>query len=280
MIEAGLLPERGPNLQVVLPSTRQIDEFSGRWKPRSYLKDYYQTVMPDEVSTMAFLAENLPQVGRVDEALFFGVGPTLHHVFPVAPFADQLVLADYLPENLQEVHKWLQKTRGAWNWKPFVSYALQCEGVQKPSIDQVRERETLVRTRTRELVSCDASVQNPLGNTKKYPLVLNMYCCDSATADPTTYRRWMRNVASLVADGGHYFTAALQQSDHYMVGRQRFPSANVTPVDVANTLLLDFDDSSIIMRVEALPEHKSLGYEGIILAYARKPQLTTSSLVA
>ena len=79
---------------------RPPDTFETDWVPGDYLTDYYSEVEPDEVETIAFFVDAMREADPHEPALYFGVGPTLHHVFLAADRASEIHLADYLPANL------------------------------------------------------------------------------------------------------------------------------------------------------------------------------------
>ena len=107
--------------------------FEQDWVPGEYLADYYGEVAPDELETIAFFVDAMRRTEPGEPVLFFGVGPTLHHVFLAAPHASEIHLADYLPGNLREIERWLAREPGAHDWRPFVRYTLQCEGIASPT---------------------------------------------------------------------------------------------------------------------------------------------------
>ncbi len=73
-------------------------------------------------------------------------------MFLAAPHASELHLADYLPENLHEIERWLAREPGAHDWRPFVRYTLQCEGIVAPTDEQVAQREELTRAKVTRLL--------------------------------------------------------------------------------------------------------------------------------
>ena len=75
--------------------------------PREYLADYYSAVEPDERQTIAFFVDAMKEAEPDEPVLFFGVGPTLHHVFLAADKASEIHLGDYLPANLEEIERWI-----------------------------------------------------------------------------------------------------------------------------------------------------------------------------
>jgi hypothetical protein len=241
--------------------------FEADWVPREYLEDYYAVVEPDEVETIAFFAGAIRETRPQAPILFFGTGPTLHHVFLSADHASEIHLADYLPQNLAEIDRWLQRDAGAHDWRPFVRYTLECEGLAAPTEAQLAQREELTRAKVTRLVQADAGDREPLG--ERYATVLSAYCADSATADRATWETYMRHIAGLVEPGGVFITAALRRSRSYLVGGKAFPSANVDEHDLRAVLEPEFDCA---IEVREVPEHARLGYAGIVLATAtRRP---------
>jgi hypothetical protein len=96
---------------------------------------------------------------------------------------------------------------------------------------------------------------------------VSAYCADSATADRATWESYMRHIAGLVAPGGVFITAALRRSRSYLVGGKRFPSADVDEHDLRAVLEPEFECE---IAVREVPDHARLGYEGIVLATARR----------
>ncbi len=241
--------------------------FDADWTPREYLADYYAHVEPDEIETIAYFVEAMKPVEPGRPVLLFGVGPTLHHVFLAAEKASELHLADYLPANLEEIRRWLARDPAAHDWRPFVRYTLRCEGIAEPTDADVERREELTRAKITKLLTADAGRADPLGAPCAYPTVISAYCADSATADRSTWATFMRHIGGLVEPGGTFITSALRNARHYVVGGKRFPSACVDEHDLRRVLDPCFDG---VVESRALAEHAAQGYEGIVLAAARR----------
>jgi hypothetical protein len=241
--------------------------FNADWVPEEYLADYYTVLEPDEVETIAFFTDAMRGTKPGEPILFFGTGPTLHHVFLSAGRASEIHLADYLPQNLAAIARWLQRDPGAHDWRPFVRYTLECEGRAAPTDAELAEREELTRAKVTRLVEADAGDPEPVA--ERYGTVVSAYCADSATADRATWETYMRHIAGRVRPGGVFITAALRRSRGYAVGGKRFPSADVDEHDLRAVLEPEFDCA---IEVREVPEHARLGYEGIVLARAtRRP---------
>ncbi|MEV0567960.1 guanitoxin biosynthesis pre-guanitoxin forming N-methyltransferase GntF [Dactylosporangium sp. NPDC050588] len=247
--------------------------FDTDWDPGAYLRGYYGTVEPDEVATIAFFVDALRGADRDRPVLFFGVGPTLHHVFAAAGVASEIHLGDYLPGNLAEIRRWLERDPAAHDWRPFVAHTLRCEGTADPTAEQVAAREDLTRRKVTALLQVDARHPRPLPRT--YPTVVSAYCADSATADRATWARYMRHITGLVEPGGLFVTAALRRCRAYTVGGRSFPSADVDEHDLRAALRAGF--AAPVVEVHRVPQESSHGYAGIVLARARSARARTEA---
>ena len=246
--------------------------FDTDWVPQEYLSDYYRIVEADERATIAFFVDAMRSAEADQPVLLFGVGPTLHHVFLAAGVASEIHLAEYLPANLHAIERWLDAAPDAHDWSPFVGYTLECEGIARPTGDQVRDRQEVVRSKVTALLGGDARFADPLGGCGRppYGVVISAYCADSATADKATWETYMRNIAGLVRPGGLFVTAALRHSTGYVVGGKTFPSASVDEADLRRVLAPDFDWDDGVLDVNDLSAHRSHGYTSIILASVRR----------
>jgi selenocysteine lyase/cysteine desulfurase len=240
--------------------------FDADWVPAEYLAGYYRDVEPDETATIAFLVDamRLAEPGR--PVLFFGVGPTLHHVFAAAEVASEIHLGDYLLANLREIRRWIDRDSDAHDWRPFIRYTLRCEGLAAPSDEDVAAREELTRKKITELVTADAGASPPLH--RQYATVVSAYCADSATGERRTWELFMRNITGLVQPGGLFVTAALRRCRGYTVAGKVFPSADVDEHDLRAVLRPAFTAATV--EVRGVDQDASHGYSGIVLAWARR----------
>jgi hypothetical protein len=249
---------------------RRYASFDADWVPAEYLADYYGAVEPDEIETIAYFVDAIREAEAGQPVLFFGVGPTLHHVFLAAGRASEIHLADYLEANLREIERWLRREPGAHDWRPFVRYTLQCEGVAVPTDAEVHAREELTRAKVTRLLRVDAREPVPAG--ERYATVVSAYCADSATGDRATWEAFMGHIAGWVRPGGLLVTAALRRCRRYVVAGKPFPSANVDEHDLRAVLEPEFRGA---IEARAVPGHASQGYSGIVLAWGRRGTAAT-----
>ncbi|MBO3741515.1 guanitoxin biosynthesis pre-guanitoxin forming N-methyltransferase GntF [Actinoplanes flavus] len=249
--------------------------FDTDWVPAEYLTDYYRTVEPDEIATIGFLVDAMRHTERDQPILYFGTGPALHHVFACAETASEIHLGDYLPENLAEIRRWIERAPGAHDWRPFVHYTLQCEGNTCPTDDEITAREDLTRAKITTLVRVDAHHPRPVN--RRYPTVVSAYCADSATGDRATWELFMRHITGLVQPGGLFLTAALRRCRGYTVGGKTFPGADIDEHDLRAALRPDFEPLDEGIEVIPTAQRGTHGYAAILLCRARRAQPATSA---
>ena len=251
---------------------RAYAAFETDWVPREYLADYYSTVEADERRTIAFFVDAMRDAAPGEPVLFFGVGPTLHHVFLAAGKASEIHLGDYLPANLREIERWIARDEAAHDWRPFVRYTLECEGHACPTEAEISEREDATRAKIAAMFEVDIRRADPLGqrDAAAYGTVISAYCADSATDDRGTWETYMMRIAGLVRPGGTLLTAALGRSHGYLVGGKTFPSPNVDETDMRAVLEPCFGRANFAIETCELAEQGSHGYASIVLARARR----------
>jgi hypothetical protein len=251
---------------------RRGHAYFAHWNPTQYLSHYYRRVESEEHHTLRFIASQARPLAPNSVALEFGIGPTLHHVLPLAASAAELHVADLLPANLQSIRDWQLHSPTAHNWNAFTRVVLINEGVAAPTPHQIAHRENLARSKITRYLLANADCAHPAGTetARRYDCVLSCYCADSATASRRHWFRMMRNIAGMVAPAGRIVIAALRRCSYYKVGGIQFPSADIDEQDMLTALrAMNCDPSTLELQVEAVPDRNELGFDGIILAAAR-----------
>ncbi len=183
-----------------------------------YLRTYFmQEPTPDEEVVMAFIAERYKLLKGRPTLLEIGCGPIITHILPAVPYVSKVHLADYRPDNLIEIQKWIDRGEGAHNWNIFTRYVLNLEGILSPSQEQIDERENCLKSCIEKLTICDVRNKQPLNMPITFPAVACFYTTEQASSTMTEWQEVMKNITSLVSPGGDLFMCAMGECDHYIL---------------------------------------------------------------
>lgn len=244
------------------------------WDPQAYLRQYHsQDFLPDdEEAIYRRLVAFLKRIGRTyQRALDFGCGPTVYLDPPLAPYVGELHLADYLPENLREIEKWLRGEAGAHNWDNQIKHALEIEQQAPVGQDAVEERKRLMRQKVAALKTCDVRQPQPLGAGVVYDLVFSAYCVDAVTDSKQEWQRLMSNLLSLCANGGTVALISASKASRYKVEDISFPEASVDEADIAAALAAaGFDPRHTEIETVPIKTWAELAFDSIVIAIATK----------
>jgi hypothetical protein len=243
---------------------------------RDYLATYYsQPPTNDEKVVLSFLARHYPKIASQPCAIEIGCGPTVHHVLPLAPFVSEIHMADYLPDNLEQVRRWRDGMPGAHRWSHYTAFTLALEGHGTANAD-IERREADTRRKMTSVLQCDLKRDQPLQTDQQYSVVTSFYCAENIGI---TYDEWfkvLRRLANLTASGGYLFLSALRETHFYVIEsanghRQRLPSAYLTEQHFRDVLpQLGFDIHETVLESTALEGQEDAGVKGVILIAALK----------
>lgn len=240
------------------------------WNPKEYLRTYFSKLEDDEEATIQFLVKHLKEVGYVNRVLEFGSGPMVIHSLPLVPYTKEIHIADYLSSNLAEVEYWVKEKEGYFDQALFTSRILELEG-KDIDTGSVKKRENDLR-RIIKTLTCDASVFPAIEiGPELYPLIVSIFCVDSATDSKSKWEEFMSNIINHLAQDGHFIFSALRKATSYKVGNRKFPSANIDENTIMDFLTKQgFAKESIKIEVANVPFSEPMGYNSIILGHIEK----------
>jgi hypothetical protein len=254
-------------------SSKLITDFK-RFSPQEYLQEYYSSIDKENKAILHFLAEAYTKRVKRSVSLFkkvnfleFGGGPTIYSLISASPVVDEITFSDYNKNNLAEVRRWL-KGKGSFNWDRWFAAALRLER-KRSDQRSIRERENLLRKKIVSLVQADERRSHPLAHhpLKKFEIVSTFFCPESSTGRRDSYLKDLKDIASLVRNGGLLVTASLMNAHNYKIGSHLFPAVSVTPASLRSDLKsLGFK----ILYLDKVATSKDHGYEGFIFVIAKK----------
>jgi phenylethanolamine N-methyltransferase len=246
---------------------RQPDPYLSAWDPQGYLRQYYSTpyIPTDSQAVLQFLIDLLSRrAAPCRRAVDFGCGPALYSAIALAPYVQELHLADYLPANLREVQRWLNDEPGAHDWDVYFRGILELETGQKPTAEQVAARKAELRRKITVLREADIRQPHPLGLPQTYDLVVSCFCVEAVSPNRRDWETFLGHLSSLVPTGGTIAMAAVQRCNGYQAAR-------VDESDFARVLSrLGFSEAKMIIRSVPIAEWVDEGFDSICLIAATK----------
>lgn len=245
----------------------------GSWNAREYLEEYFGKFSADVRTTTKFVTTELSKLKDtpLSRVLDFGSGPTIIGIAGTVPYVREIHIADYLDSNLNEIRSWLENEPNSFDFTDTVSFTLELEGID-PSAATIRRRSEELKSRIVKVLRCDAGSITPLGrDADTYPLIISLYCADSATSSKRMWQIYMKNILSLLEPGGTIIVSALRKCEFYTIGPNRFPSANIDESDLRDVFLANgFSNSNIAIKVVDVPGEVEQGFTSLLLARAQK----------
>jgi hypothetical protein len=249
------------------------------WRAHDDFETYYgEVVLPDEQQVLDYQLQALAsEPSKFGRALEYGCGPTLHRSIAAAGYVFRIDMADWLPDNLLAIRRWLRAGAGNADWNRFTRFILAREGrgAYAGAIERrrIERREALTRKAIRHLYLSDARHPYPLGLERVgfYDLVVSGFCLDAVSRDKAVWRDCMRNVLATLRGGGLLVLHALHRCTGYRVANRLFPGADLSVDDLFRSLLANgFVRSTIDIRFASCPENAVYGYSGILMASGRR----------
>ncbi|KAK7819189.1 hypothetical protein U0070_008317 [Myodes glareolus] len=249
------------------------EDYEKEFSPRDYLDTFYNfdSGPVAEREIIKFSLQSLHQtfsVGgiRGDVLIDIGTGPTIYQLLSACEVFREIIVADYTPQNLQELQKWLKKEPGAYDWSSIVQHVCELEGDRS----RWQEKEAKLRRTVTRVLRCDVTKTPPLGSAQ-VPLadcVLTFLAMECACLDVETYRAALRRLADLLKPGGHLVTMVTLCFQHYMVGPKKFSGVYLEKETVEKALQ---DAGCQVLKCNCVPLKYSQAFcEGLCFVVARK----------
>lgn len=175
--------------------------------------------------------------------LEYGCGPVIMHLISAVPVALEIVMADKVPECLQEIDRWANGDPQAFDWSAHFDHVVR--KLEGKGEKEAREREKELQKAIKATVQCDIFNDNPIeaGYEGPYDIVMSNQCIDGASKSLEEFQAGVAKLALLLKPGGRLTMITnsninLGRSCTYSVGEsgEKFPSVGITKEFLVATL--------------------------------------------
>jgi hypothetical protein len=217
----------------------------------------------------------LPHLPPAPRLLELAGGPVPVNVISASNIFEEIIFAEYLQENCIELLSWLNEEPDAFNYDCFFRYALQLEGIAKPTSYDVERRKAQVRNKV-HLLGTDLFRPHPLGSLIRpsVDVIAVNYGPESIASNKQEFELLMRNIANLFNPDTYLVMSALENANSYRAGAAQFASYPVNAEYLTEVLLnLNFDDITVDSQPITQGEDNVLevqDYTGLLFATSRK----------
>ncbi|VDO21719.1 unnamed protein product [Haemonchus placei] len=213
------------------------DTFLTEFRTDAYLQDFYTKVEdPAMQMVLTCLPNIVARLGNVKRVLDFGAGPTIHVAASFRNQADEIYLADYLPQNRKELSLWC-KGRSEFDWSVPLKMILSQEGNSWTDLDQMI---ALTRQKICGVYHCDCfaspSVDLPKQLHGKFDVLVTIFCVEYCCKTYEEYKMAIKNIADQINPGGFLVMGGILEETWCSFGGRVFSCLYITKEMMLNAL--------------------------------------------
>jgi hypothetical protein len=257
------------------PITREC-QYSRNFSPKEYLYTYFgprKPIYPDE-EVIANYQKQFLHGKKFERAIEVGAGPVLYHAIITTPHVErELVITDYIQTNLDEIQKWLDNKKDAFDWDFHIRQLLQLVQGRMVTKEEISERKKEMRKKMR-VAKLDISTNPPrtgISLRPKFDFLQTFYCVDAATTDLDEYYSYMKNTFVMLQNGGEFILSSLANTNHYIFGGRKHFVTRITK-DILRKALVGagIKNSSLDIQHIPVPECSEDGFPSVLIASGMK----------
>ncbi|KAI1717590.1 NNMT/PNMT/TEMT family domain-containing protein [Ditylenchus destructor] len=208
----------------ILDRTHFLEKFDAK----EYLKDFY-TKVDDAAMQMVliFLPNVVARFDHAESLLDFGAGPTIHVAVCFRHKVDEIYLADYLPQNRNELTKWVEG-RCDFDWTATLKI-IDCREGGECNITTM-EQDT--REKIRGVLHCDChtypAIESAPNGRGKFDIITTFftleYCCNTQQE----YSAAIRRVTHHLKPGGWLIMGGILEETWCSFGGRKYTCLYIT----------------------------------------------------
>ena len=251
----------------IINFTMATGDYHHNFDPISFLEmryrkttDYYRFTFPlqkyHEFFTKTFGSNSIPS--RTLKVLDYGCGPVIMHVISAVPYASEIVLADIVPECLDELKNWIKNDPKAFSWEAQIDHVVQ--NLESKGKEEAKQREAELRKTIKAVVHCDIFQENPIekGYEGPYDVVMSNLCIDGAAKNLEEYKSALIKLTSLIKPSGK-LTMYTGSVDSSHVGKEYSYGVGESGEDLVRFSWIGFTRESLTAILE------SVGYTDVYI---------------
>ncbi|CAI4224801.1 unnamed protein product [Auanema sp. JU1783] len=225
--------KRAESPENILDRSTFLEEF----KTDAYLEDFYSRIdEPAMQMVLKYLPNIVARIGNINRLLDFGAGPTIHVAACFRNSSDEIYLADYLPQNREELIKW-KNGNSQFDWSSTLKIILTQEGQDWTTLDNVQ---LLTRKKVRSIHHCDCfanpSLEAPTILLGTFDVVVTIFCIEYCCNTYDEYKSAIKNIADQIKPGGYLVMGGILEETWCSFGGRKFSCLYITKEDMLNAL--------------------------------------------
>jgi hypothetical protein len=206
-----------------------------KFNPRAYLEEIHSDGGKGQANRdiLISLIDEYSFVPNKTHLLELGGGPTIYQLITATSKVSSITFAEFSTDARAEIEAWVQGKKTAWNWDAWFETTMRIESGEKPTQNQISERQQELKTKIKEIIACDVRNQNPLGDEKYlhfFDAIAMNYVIDSITESFSQWSSYLDNALSLLKPQGILIYNAISDVDtRWGTGGVKFPGIDVLP---------------------------------------------------
>ena len=231
------------------------EQYHDQFDTQAYLKTRYSTLsfkstlFTSHLPHLYDVYQTLGTVNKCLKILDVGAGPSISNVISAAPYASEIVLAEYTENNRTELQHWLDRDPEAFDWTTFIKHVVvDVEGGEEKDI---AVREDKIRSSIKAVVPCDITKDPllPQEYMEQYDVVQSMLCICAAVQTKDEYVVVFKRLSQFIKPNGklilYLVEEACNKPGRYPVGNMWFKWTGATKEFVIESLVAaGFNDIS------------------------------------
>ncbi|XP_069062025.1 nicotinamide N-methyltransferase-like [Pleurodeles waltl] len=259
-----------------MASISELKELHDQYFDFTMLMDTYlvrdSAFIDDAFTRMLPVFNNIFMSGCVKGEVLIDLayGPFFEWTFPACDYFSDIILGGSTDKCIAELEKWWKNEPGALDWSHAAKAFCELQGNR----EEWPEVENRVKGKITKVVKYDVSKCNPLFPTvlPQADCLLLPHCLEIHVTDKEEFCRALKNVSSLLKNGGHLVMIACLKQTFFMIGSFKFPHLYIDECSVREAL---GENNYVIKELKVFPRkvyhlYDLVDYESIVLVHAQK----------